>query len=289
MVKKDFPVYDVTSLPEFKKDDMLVCRFAPYLSIHENLREAHKHSFYHVMLFTKGGGSHTIDFQSFAVKPYQMYFMVPGQVHSWQFEGEVDGYVLNFSVSFLQSLLLRPDYLEQFPFFNGAVNNAVIDLPEAWQSRMTGLFEDLLYERETAGRLSMDMVQTLMLQIFILTGRLCLDQSGSNTNSYSYILLKNFQKLIEKNYSTLKFPKDYAALLFITPNHLNSLCTNALGLSAGEVIRNRVTLEAKRLLTNHSLTIAMIAADLNFTDNSYFTKFFKKQTGLTPEEFRKAC
>ena len=287
MLKKDFPVYDVNSLPEFKKDDMLVCRFAPYFSIHENLREAHKHSFYHVMLFTKGEGSHTIDFQSFPVKPYQMYFMVPGQVHSWQFEGEVDGYVLNFSVSFLQSLLLRPDYLEQFPFFNGGVNDAVIDLPEALQPRMTGLFEDLLYERETAGRLSVNMVQTLMLQIFILTGRLCLDQAGPNTNSYSYILLKNFQKLIEKNYSTLKLPKDYAGLLFITPNHLNSLCTGALGLSAGELIRNRITLEAKRLLTNHSLTIAIIAAQLNFTDNSYFTKFFKKQTGLTPEEFRK--
>jgi AraC-like DNA-binding protein len=60
-----------------------------------------------------------------------------------------------------------------------------------------------------------------------------------------------------------------------------------LGLSAGEVIRNRTLLEAKRLLTNPRLNISEIAFNLNFSDNSYFTKFFKKIEGITPEEFRK--
>jgi AraC family transcriptional activator of pobA len=53
------------------------------------------------------------------------------------------------------------------------------------------------------------------------------------------------------------------------------------------VIRNRVILEAKRLLVNLDLNITEIAGKLNFADNSYFTKFFKKYTGQTPEEFRK--
>jgi len=82
-------------------------------------------------------------------------------------------------------------------------------------------------------------------------------------------------------------PKDYAELLYITPNHLNALCKDLLGIQAGEVIRNRILLEAKRLLTNPLLTITEIALQLNFNDNSYFTKFFKKSTGITPEEFRK--
>jgi AraC-like DNA-binding protein len=60
-----------------------------------------------------------------------------------------------------------------------------------------------------------------------------------------------------------------------------------LGISAGEVIRNRVLLEAKRLLINLDLNIAEIGYRLNFNDNSYFTKFFKKYTGQLPEEFRK--
>lgn len=287
MIKNPFPVYDVSSLSDFKQEDILIKRFAPYLSIHENLREAHKHSFYHVMLFTEGSGTHTIDFKTFPVRPYQMYFMVPGQVHSWQFEGKVDGYVLNFSVSFLQSLLLRPDYLEQFPFFNGSVDATVIDLPENLQTRMKELFETLVNENETDARMSVDMVQTTMLQIFILAGRLSLDKTDTNPNSYNYVLLKNFKKLIEDNYSKTRLPKDYAMMMFITPNHLNSLCNSSLGMSSGELIRNRVILEAKRLLINPVLTITEIAYKLNFEDNSYFSKFYKKQTDMTPEEFRK--
>lgn len=287
MIKNPFPVYDVSSLSEFKQEDILIKRFAPYLSIHEDLREAHKHSFYHVMLFTEGAGTHTIDFKTFPVRPYQMYFMVPGQVHSWQFEGKVDGYVLNFSVSFLQTLLLKPHYLEQFPFFNGSVDAAVIDLPVDQQIRMQELFEALVQENENDARMSVDMVQTLMIQVFILAGRLSLDKSGVNPNSYNYVLLRNFKKLIEDNYTKTRLPKDYAMMMFITPNHLNSLCNSSLGMSSGELIRNRVTLEAKRLLINPALSVTEIAYRLNFEDNSYFSKFYKKHTGTTPEEFRK--
>ena len=60
-----------------------------------------------------------------------------------------------------------------------------------------------------------------------------------------------------------------------------------LGIPAGEVIRNRIILEAKRLLINNDMTVLEIANHLNFADNSYFTKFFKKLEGVTPEEFRK--
>ena len=80
---------------------------------------------------------------------------------------------------------------------------------------------------------------------------------------------------------------EYAELLYITPNHLNALCKDHLGIPAGELIRNRIILEAKRLLINQDLSISEISYVLNFNDNSYFTKFFKKQVGVTPEEFRR--
>ena len=76
-------------------------------------------------------------------------------------------------------------------------------------------------------------------------------------------------------------------MLFITPNHLNALCKEHWGMQAGEVIRNRIILEAKRLLVNQQTSISEIAYTLNFKDNSYFSKFFKKSVGITPEEFRK--
>ena len=286
-MKSVIPVYDICNLSEFKQNDILISRFSPYLAIHQHLKLAHKHSFYHLLLFTEGGGTHAIDFKSFTVRPYQIYFMIPGQVHSWNFEGEVDGYVINFSVPFFQSFLLKPDYLEQFPFFNGVIDDSVVDLPEAVRPKVLEIFEQLIAESETGQRLGLDMVRTLLMQLFITIGRLSFEQGSGNVTSFNYTLLKNFQKLIEKNCTTLRLPKEYAGLLHITPNHLNALCKEVLGMPAGEVIRNRIVLEAKRLLVNLQLSISEIAYALNFEDNSYFTKFFKKQAGLTPEEFRK--
>ncbi|WDF54578.1 AraC family transcriptional regulator [Mucilaginibacter sp. KACC 22063] len=286
-MKKDFPVYDICTLSEFKQDDILISRFAPYLDTHKNLYLPHKHNFYHLVLFTEGSGSHAIDFHTFKVNPFQIYFMIPGQVHSWAFKGSVDGYVINFSVSFFQSLLLKPDYLDQFPFFSGLAEQGVIEVPAELHDYFTNLFEQIIAENETPQRMAIDMVKALMLQVFITTGRLCLDNQPQHVTPYNYTLLRNFQKLIEQNFTHLKLPKNYAELLYITPNHLNALCNDVMGMPAGEMIRNRIALEAKRLLVNMSLTIAEIADKLNFADNSYFTKFFKKQAGLTPEEFRK--
>jgi AraC family transcriptional activator of pobA len=285
-MKTSIPIYDICSLTQ-KQQDVLINRFAPYLKSHRNLHLAHKHSFYHLVFFTKGGGSQTIDFQQVPVKPFQVYFMIPGQVHNWAFEGEVDGYIINFSETFFQSFLLKANYLEDFTFFTGIVDEAVIDIPVTLQGKITALFEELIREYEEPELLETDMIKAIMLQLFISIARLKFDAVNKTIPSYNYTLLRNFQKLIEKNYTTLRLPKQYAELLYITPNHLNALCNDVLEIPAGEVIRNRIALEAKRLLINNELTILEIANQLNFADNSYFTKFFKKQVGVTPEEFRK--
>lgn len=286
-MKKAFQVYDICSLSDHQHDELLISRFAPYLQKHQNLSLAHKHSFYHVVLFTKGAGSHAIDFKSFDVKPYQMYFMVPGQVHSWNFDGPVDGYIINFSASFFQSFLLRPDYLDTLPFFSGDIEDEVINLNKDVQPIVVNLFEQLIDESSNTKRLGMDLIRSLMLQLFIVIARQNKQMGTGVAPNYNFTLLQNFKKLTDIHFAELRLPKDYAVLLYITPNHLNALCNDILRISAGEVIRNRVILEAKRMLVNLDLNITSIADRLNFADNSYFTKFFKKYTGQTPEEFRK--
>ncbi len=282
-----FPVYDICKLSDFQQEDLLISRFADYLQKHRDLYFPHKHTFYHLVMFTKGGGTHAIDFKTFNVIPYQIYFMIPGQVHSWNFEGEVEGYVVHFSPSFFESFLLKNEYLDQFPFFSGIIDDAVIQIKPSLQQKVAGLFEDIIAESETTDRMSLDLIRAILLHIFILLSRTQTGQKEKQALPYNYTLLKTFQKLIEKNFATLKLPRDYAELMYITPNHLNALCNDLLGISAGEIIRNRVLLEAKRLLINLDLTIAEISYQLNFNDNSYFTKFFKKYAGITPEEFRK--
>lgn len=285
---KKIPVYDIWAIEQKAEKDLLVEPFGPYLEKHyQNLHHPHRHSFYHLVLFTKGKGSHTIDFQRFTVKPFQIYFMIPGQVHSWHFEGEVDGYLVHFNESLIHSFLENGHYLERFGFFKGHAERGVCQLPVGEQQHVVGLFESMLAELKGGSGQKLDMVRLRLLELFITVERHCKTVQQKNVPSQKLTLLTNFQQLIDKHFKTVRLPKEYADLLYITPNHLNALCQDLVGKTAGELIRDRVLLEAKRLLTNADMTVTEIAYDLDFRDNSYFTRFFKKNVEMTPDEFRK--
>ena len=99
-MKKGFPVYDIGQLAEFKRDDILISRFAPYLKVHKNLQQAHKHAFYHLVFFTNGGGSQTIDFQRFDIKPFQVYFMCRGRCITGHLKGKLMDMLSIFQIHF---------------------------------------------------------------------------------------------------------------------------------------------------------------------------------------------
>jgi AraC-like DNA-binding protein len=279
MARATIPVYDICTIDKNGHErDLMIERFGGYLDKHyQALHNAHRHSFYHLVLFTKGSGTHTIDFVKFDVAPYQAYFMAPGQVHSWDFKGETDGYIIHFSADFFRPFLLNPSYLEQFSFFNGISSQCVCQLtPE-----IIPVFEALLTT------VNKDLIRVRLLEMFMMVENDGNRNNHDNQPNHTSTLLKSFQQLINQYYRTMRLPKEYAELLYITPNHLNALCRELLGKTAGDVIRERVLLEAKRLLTNAGMNILEIAYELNFKDNSYFTRFFKNYEGMTPEEFRK--
>jgi AraC family transcriptional regulator, transcriptional activator of pobA len=293
MSKEKIPVYDICTLSKDnlpQQNNLLVERFGAYLERHSHsLHHAHRHSFYHVVLFTKGSGTHTIDFNQFKVLPYEIYFMIPGQVHSWDFEGSVDGYIINFSDNLFRSFLLNPNYLERFHFFIGISEDSVCQVPSEVQGKVSQLFEELLSEVGIGNGKEgdIDMIRLLLMQLFLIVERSCKGNNKKAVPQQKQVLLRNFRRLIDQHYLSIKLPKEYADLLYITPNHLNALCQDLLGRTAGELIRDRIILEAKRLLTNADMTITEIAYNLNFQDNSYFNRFFKKNVGVTPDEFRK--
>lgn len=282
------PIYDIENLKSYKNEGILVSRFGHYLSEHQHFLTAHKHSFYHLVFFTAGEGEQDIDFKKFSIKPGLIYFMIPGQVHNWKFNTQPDGYIINFSSTYFSSFLLASDYLSRFSFFNEHPNSQVLELPLTTQQKIITIFEDILKEGLNDIPANDDLVKTLLILLFIEISRLQNTTAPLIHNHYNHTLVKNFRVLIERNYKQLKLPKQYAALLYITPNHLNAVCNDFLSISAGTLIRNRILLEAKRLLINLDLRVGEIADELNFTDQSYFIKFFKKHEGLTPEKFRKS-
>jgi AraC family transcriptional activator of pobA len=289
MSKPTFPTYSICSLTETpsSSSDFMADYFDNYLEMHKDLHFPHKHSFYDLVYFSSGSGSHAIDFVSFPVAPGSIYFMIPGQVHTWGFESQPTGFIVNFSEAFINDLIANPRYLDQFSFFLGIAGEQVINIPAEGQSTIAGILKTIVQEANSSAALKDDMARTGLVQLFIQVSRYTKKTNGKTSNNYNHLLLQNFQKLIEQHYKEKKLTKDYAAMLYVTPNYLNALCKDLNGQSAGELIRDRVILEAKRLLVNAQMTVTEIALELDFTDKSYFSKFFKKYVGVSPEAFRK--
>lgn len=288
-VKTEYPKFDICNLEANKLsgEQFNADRFSGYLQKNPQIQTLHKHSFYHMAYFLSGTGQHIIDFETFPIRKGMIYFMRPGQVHKWAFDGDVEGYVINFSPAFLDQLSIGSSLIDQFPFFNLISSNQALQLNEITQKKVIQLFEDIIGEVANRQLRAPIMIVSYMLQLFVLAGReISQAPSGYSRTNYNSVLLKNFLELIEQHFKEVKLPKDYASMLYITSNHLNAICNEQIKMPAGEVIRNRVLLEAKRLLVNFDLSIAAIAMDLNFFDTSYFIKFFKRYTNLTPELFR---
>lgn len=99
-------------------------------------------------------------------------------------------------------------------------------------------------------------------------------------------LLTKFVELLEENYMTQRSVSFYADKLFVTPKHLSAVLKEISDKTAGEWIDNRVVLEAKMLLRTTGLNVQEISTKLNFANQSFFGKYFKHLTGMSPRDYR---
>ncbi|MEL6357315.1 MAG: helix-turn-helix domain-containing protein, partial [Bacteroidota bacterium] len=95
-----------------------------------------------------------------------------------------------------------------------------------------------------------------------------------------------FQQLVASKYTTTRTAKHYAEWLNIQLKDLNKICHSFTGKTAKVFIINYITLEAKRWLVTTRLPIKRVAYECGFSEPTNFLKFFKKNTGVTPSEFR---
>jgi AraC family transcriptional regulator, transcriptional activator of pobA len=119
----------------------------------------------------------------------------------------------------------------------------------------------------------------------VLSQYLPADEPEKKQNRYLNIT-QAFKTELENHFKTLKSPKEYAGLLHISTSYLNECVKTITGQSVSTQIRQRVVLEAKRLLYHSNRSVKEIANDLGYEDFSYFTRIFVKMAGMTPVVFR---
>ncbi|MGN7757661.1 AraC family transcriptional regulator [Chryseobacterium sp. 22532] len=254
---------------------------------HRHIEKPHRHDFYAAVLFTRGQGVHEIDFQKYDVSEGSLFFLSPGQIHSWELSEDIDGYIFFCSQEFYEMHYVNQK-LRNFPFF-GSVSfprKLQLDADELIKNKI--LFQELGREHQSQNLMKEGLILSLMSHIFINSARLFSKEIDSLSSSASLSYFKHYQdfeNLIEQYFTTQKSISHYASLLGISPKHLNRIAQTVVQKTATDVITARVVLEAKRMLMYLDESLVEIAFRLGYEEYSYFVRVFRKSSGMTPTQF----
>ncbi|MFF5380844.1 helix-turn-helix domain-containing protein [Pedobacter suwonensis] len=257
--------------------------FLPFM---QRLSVPHRHRYFMVLLNEFNSGTQLIDFRDCRIEPLSVTCMYAGQIHQWLDYENLDGYIIVFETSFLD-FHHHASKMSEYSFFSYRQSLPYIRVEEGKFLEWKTIIQWML-RAYTDKPVAFEKSILYLLHLLFTDLNRYFEPSGSGGQlGQSIQLVHHYEQLVDKFYHQKHFVKDYSSMLYVRPNYLNSVCNEVTGLSASELIRNRIILEAKRLLINDQKNIAEIAYHLGFEDNSYFGKFFKKHEGMTPDGFKR--
>ncbi|WP_449437046.1 helix-turn-helix domain-containing protein [Pedobacter steynii] len=263
-----------------------------YLRDHQpNTTKPHIHSFYQIIWFQSGTGHHYVDFIRHDVKDQMVFFIAKNQVHCFDQNDQYEGYLLHFNEIFLANDY-QSDVFLKHNLFNNPQQQPYCKLTPKCTGKLQLAIDQINEELGEATLFGKDELLRSYLQSFlILIGRTKLS-SGNDAGTFvvdeKRLQLVKFFNLVEQHYKKGLSVTEYAELLHISARTLSDLTSQQVNKTPSQMIQERIILEAQRLLVHSGLNINQIAYRTGFDDPSYFVKFFKKHTGISPSDFRKS-
>ncbi len=227
----------------------------------------HKHTGYFELIFlSKGSGTHTIDDKVYQVNAPDIFFLRPNQTHCWDFSSIPKGYVLLFKEEI---------------FNNQSIRDLISRMPPCLPIEQDDFIESL-FTKLTKLETEIDIVACY---INVLLHHILENVNVADVNMDE--VLFRYQKMIDTSFKEIKSVNCYAERLNINSRKLNQLTKRFLGNTAQELIKQRILIEAKVLLTHTQKSVKEIAMELNFSDAPHFNKFFSSNAKITPGLYRK--
>jgi AraC family transcriptional activator of pobA len=261
-------------------------------SIHDWTIRAHRHrNLFQILLIERGGGEMTFEASSIAFESPCAILVPATTAHGFRFRPAVtDGWVMSFTEDVAQAMGDRRG--EALARLRTLATEPVVPLGESERVRLLRLASELHEERFLARAGFRIAMRGLLALIAVETARLAAGRARPGADEMVAepvgATIEALRKLVEEHFHKERQLAFYADKLAMTVDRLNDHVRRATGVTAGHLIRQRVLTEAKRQLVFTSLPIHEIAYDLAFSDPSHFARFFRKQTGTTPHEFRAA-
>jgi AraC-like DNA-binding protein len=281
-LQKEIPIHD------FSRDtkDSVPFKFVQLGALTEyDFSRPHRHNYYEIFFFSKGGGEHLIDFKKYPIKDNGIHFISPGQVHCLRREQGSLGSIVLFSRDFFLFGSDSANALYNFPFLNSGAHPVLDTTPQEF-----GEFVPLLSQIQNESQKDINVFAEILrsyLKVILLKSLQLFNERYPDHQMQQGSVFNRFRELVEKEYRGNRAPSYYASLLNITEKKLNEVCKENTGDNVSDYIKERVLLEAKRLLHNTEHNVKEIAYFLGFEDPSYFNRFFKANTGITAGDFRK--
>lgn len=280
------PVYQIKKFNcHSEENDLYFNDFKTHLIANDFIENSHSHNFYLLVLFTKGSGFHTVDFNTYEIQPNSLFVLKPGQVHSWQLSEDIDGYIAFYSQE-IYNVYFGSKQIDEYSFYRDLKNSPQMILNEFQTQDISNYFNLLLEENSKNEFKKLDKLLNLLDIIHIELARIYESLQDHNLHPYN-LKMKELEQLVNQYFKTEKLPSFYADKMNMSLKHLNRICKNVLDITLTEFIYSKIILESKRLLSANVMTIGEVANELGFENYSYFTKVFKKYTNLTPQGFKK--
>lgn len=240
----------------------------------------------HMLLFTtRGRCIHVVDFEPVRCAPGSLLVLKPGQVHRIEDGQDWEGWMV----------LFRPEALQASQVDQLALH--LEDLPihlRLGNGERQAVVQAIARMRDDARRyaalantsfLLRHQLHALLWRLAAIADRQGLQAGPGNRSSRRF---RDFKRLLERRHAGWHKVAQYADALGCSEKSLTRAAMEACGISAKALIASRVNLEAKRLLTHTALSVTSIGERLGFDEATNFAKFFKRETGCTPAEFRRS-
>lgn len=252
---------------------------------HKNIQKSFSQSYY--IIFMNKGSTITIDFITYNVLRDSIYFINRGQ--PYEIPSSSRGRLVVFNPEFYCIAFHDKELTCDGILFNNIFETPSIELSVEESENFTKLIEHISNELLIVDSWAEEMIRTKLKELIINASRSWIRKNPYHQDSTEKEgdLSRKFSQLVELNYHMIHTVSGYADLLYISPKTLNRRISKEKNMSPSTFINKRIVLQAQRLLANTTLTVKEISAQLGYNDQSYFIRFFKTQTGSSPQELRK--
>ncbi|TGK79181.1 AraC family transcriptional regulator [Leptospira noumeaensis] len=235
-----------------------------------------------LILIKKGKGHIEIDSKKYTVDNFGFLYLPHYVSYRGEWSEVIDGVIIRFYDSFL----LRKNEVpaSRFSFFLNSKSPTVLNMKDC--TIVWGIFRFLKKELRLEDRSEKGIIRNLSELLFLYINRYIQKDLNLIPIKSNRIVYEFFQ-LLNSSQGEIRSVNYFASQLGITPGHLSDTVKEVTGKSASDFIKENVMRRAFRLLEHTNERVSDIALQLNFQDSAYFTRFFKKNTGVSPSEFRK--